>query len=234
MLENSTLTCRMWRIHQRNISTDLQEDIFIDQNKYELYFWSYMAISTLFGNSFLGIIWHFERFGGDTQKRSLQNRLASQIIVACILLMNSANILGANMSYRFASYDVLMLYIKIYRTIHFILLDFIILHTLVVYLQVVVWKRLREFNEELIIRALWKSLYFGNLALSMLCPMHEKIELYFYLIGGSTLPRQSHVAETSQTVTRYINFFPNHSNLYKYVYQFYMEISILQMDLWLP
>ena len=109
MLENSTLTCRMWRIHQRNISTDLQEDIFIDQNKYELYFWSYMAISTLFGNSFLGIIWHFERFGGDTQKRSLQNRLASQIIVACILLMNSANILGANMSYRFASYEVLML-----------------------------------------------------------------------------------------------------------------------------
>ena len=107
MLENSTLACRMWRIHQRNISTDLQEHIFIDQNKYEIYFWSYMAISTLFGNSFLGIIWHFERFGGDTQKRSLQNRLASQIIVACILLMSSANILGANMSYMFASYEVL-------------------------------------------------------------------------------------------------------------------------------
>ena len=84
----------------------------------------------------------------------------------------------------------------------FTLLDFITLHTLVVYLQVVVWKRLREFNEELIICALWKSLYFGNLALSMFCPLEEKIDLYVYLVGGGKQPVQSHVAEAPQTVTR--------------------------------
>ena len=197
MHENLTLTCRIWRFKDWNISSDLQENIYIDQGEYDFYYW---AITTLFGNCFLGIIWHFERFGGDPQKRSLQNRLASQIIVACILFMNSTNFLGANMSYRFASSEMLMLYIKIHRTIHFTLLDLITLHTLVVYLQVVVWKRLREFNEELIIRALWKSLYFGNLALSMLCPLEKETDLYVYLIGGSKQPAQSHVAEAPQTV----------------------------------
>ena len=156
-----------------------------------------------------GII-HYERFGGDPQKRSLQNRLASQIIVACILFMNSSNFVEVNLLYRFASSEVLLLHAKIHRAIHFILLDLITLHTLVVYLQVVVWKRLREFNEELIIRALWKSLYFGNLALSMLCPLGEKMDLYLFIIGGNRQPAQSHVAETPQAVTRWVRIFPNY------------------------
>ena len=207
MHEDLTLTCRIWRFKDWNISKDTQEKIYTDQHEYFYYYW---AITTLFGNGFLGIIWHFERFGGDPQKRSLQNRLASQIIVACILFMNSSNFVEVNLLYRFASSEVLLLYAKIHRAIHFILLDLITLHTLVVYLQVVVWKRLREFNEELIIRALWKSLYFGNLALSMLCPLGEKIDLYLFIIGGNRQPAQSHVAETPQAVTRWVRIFPNY------------------------
>ena len=205
MNEDLNLTCRIWRFQRWNVSKDLQGVIFNDHHDYgpTTTIWPYyLAISTLFGNGFLGTIWHFERFGGDPQKRSLHNRLASQIMVACMLFMNSTNFLRTNLSYRFASSEVLRLYLKIHRTIHFTLLDLITLHTLVIYLQVVVWKRMREFNEELISRALWKSLYLGNFALSMLCPKEEKTDLYFYLIGGSEQPRESHVAETPHTVTR--------------------------------
>ena len=203
MSEIFTVSCRVWRLWQLNISHNLKEELLIVEHKYDSLLWISVIILAIFGNLFLGIIWHFERFGGDSKKRSLQNRLASQIIIACLLLMNSSNFSALNLFYRFANYEVLLLQIKVHRAILFIVVDLIFLHTLVVYLQVVIWKRLRECNEELIIRVTWITIYFGNLALSILCPMEEKIDLYFYLIGrgGINLTKQSHVAEEPQIVS---------------------------------
>ena len=201
MLEDLYVSCRVWRIWQRNISDDL-EGHFLDVNHYHYYYlWTSIIILTVFGNLLLGVIWHYERFGGDSQKRSLQNQLASQIIIACLLILNNGNFSPLNLPQRFASYD-LWLHLKLQRALYLILLDLIVLHTLVVYLQVVVWKRLRECNEELIIRATWITSYSGNLALSLLCPVEEKIQLYSYLIGGSRVPINSHVAEIPQIVAR--------------------------------
>ena len=203
MSEIFTVSCRVWRLWQLNISHNLKEELPYVGHKYDSLLWISVIILAIFGNIFLGIIWHFERFGGDSKKRSLQNRLASQIIIACLLLMNSSNFSALNLLYRFANYEVLLLQIKVHRAILFIVVDLIFLHTLVVYLQVVIWKRLRECNEELIIRVTWITIYFGNLALSILCPMEEKIDLYFYLIGrgGINLTKQSHVAEEPQIVS---------------------------------
>ena len=203
MSEIFTVSCRVWRLWQLNISYNLKEELLNVGHKYGSLLWISVIVLAIFGNIFLGVIWHFERFGGDSKKRSLQNRLASQIIIACLLLMNSGNFSALNLLYRFANYEVLLLQIKVHRAILFIVVDLIFLHTLVVYLQVVIWKRLRECNEELIIRVTWITIYFGNLALSILCPMEEKIDLYFYLIGrgGINLTKQSHVAEEPQIVS---------------------------------
>ena len=72
----------------------------------------------------------------------------------------------------------------------------------VVYMQVVVWKRLRECNEELIIRTTCITIYLGNLVLSLLCPIEEKIKLYLYVIGGSPMPLRSHVAGEHQIFSK--------------------------------
>ena len=203
MPEDFSVSCRVWRLWQLNISHNLKEELLNVGHKYGSLLWISVIVLAIFGNIFLGVIWHFERFGGDSKKRSLQNRLASQIIIACLLLMNSSNFSALNLLYRFANYEVLLLQIKVHRAILFIVVDLVFLHTLVVYLQVVIWKRLRECNEELIIRVTWITIYFGNLALSILCPMEEKIDLYFYLIGrgGINLTKQSHVAEEPQIVS---------------------------------
>ena len=200
--ENISLSCRVWRFWHYNISKGFREELLIEEHKYDSLLWTSVLITSLFGNLLLGVICHFERFGGDSKKRSLQNRLASQIAFSSMLIMNSRNFFLLNLSYRFASYEILMLYIKLHRAIYFINLDLITLHTLVVYLQVVVWKRLKEFNEELIIRAVWITLYLGNTTLSFLCPLQEKMDLYFYLIGGNKQPTESYVAENLPIVSR--------------------------------
>ena len=202
MLEDFSVSCRVWRFWLRNVSDDLRSQFIDVDHNYYCYLWTSIIIQTIFGNLFLGVIWHYERFGGDSKKRSLQNRLASQIIIACLLILNNSNFSPLNLPKRFASYELWLLYIKLQRALQLIILDLIVLHTLVVYLQVVVWKRLRECNEELIIRATWTTIYFGNLALSLLCPIEENIQVYFYLIGGSKMPIESHVAEIPLTVAR--------------------------------
>ena len=202
MLEDFSVSCRVWRFWHRNVSDDLRSQFIDVDHNYYCYLWTSIIIQTIFGNLFLGVIWHYERFGGDSKKRSLQNRLASQIIIACLLILNNSNFSPLNLPKRFASYELWLLYIKLQRALQLIILDLIVLHTLVVYLQVVVWKRLRECNEELIIHATWITIYSGNLALSLLCPLEENIQLYFYLIGGSKMPINSHVAEIPLTVAR--------------------------------
>ena len=202
MPEDLPVSCRVWRLWQQNISDDLKGQLIPMDHNYYYYLWASIIILTIFGNLFLGVIWHYERFGGDSKKRSLQNRLASQIVIACLLILNSSNFSPLNIPKRFASYEVWLLHMKLQRALHLILLDFIVLHTFVVYLQVVVWKRLRECNEELIIHATCITIYLGNLVLSLFCPIEEKIKLYLYVIGGSPMPIKSHVAGEHQIFSK--------------------------------
>ena len=201
MSQQFTVSCQVWEVLQQNISKDLEADLVDEGHNYGNFLCTSIIIQSVFGNLLLGVIWHYERFGGDSKKRSLQNQLASHIIIACLLIMNSTNISPLNQEKRFASYEVLMLYTKVRRALPFIELDLIVLHTLVVYLQVVVWKRLRECNEELIIRATCITIYLGNLVLSLFCPIHENIKLYLYVIGGSP-PLKSHVAGEPQIFSK--------------------------------
>ena len=48
-------------------------------------FWMSWFLNLTLGNALLLGVWHYERFGGDPQKRSLQNRLVSEIAISGLL-----------------------------------------------------------------------------------------------------------------------------------------------------
>ena len=76
------------------------------------------------------------------------------------------------------------------------------LHTLIIYLQVVIWKRVKEFNEELIIRVVCRAIYLSLMALTYLCPTMEKIDIYFFLTGGGQRPINSYVGESDYSFAK--------------------------------
>ena len=49
------------------------------------FFWMSWFLNLTLGNALLLGVWHYERFGGDPQKRGLQNRLVSEIAVSGLL-----------------------------------------------------------------------------------------------------------------------------------------------------
>ena len=70
------------------------------------------------------------------------------------------------------------------------------------YLQVVIWKRVKEFNEELIIKVVCRAIYLSLMALTYLCPSVEKLEIYFFLTGGGQSPIDSNVGESDNSFSR--------------------------------
>ena len=113
MSHQFTVSCQVWEVVRQNISKNLEAELVDEGHTYGYFLWTSIIIQTFFGNFLLGAIWHYERFGGDSKKRSLQNQLASHIIIACLLIMNSNNISPLNQAKRFASYEVLVLYTKV-------------------------------------------------------------------------------------------------------------------------
>ena len=92
----------------------------LEYHQYNHWIWASIGICSVLGNIFLAAIWHFERFWGDTQKRSLQNRLASQLVIACMLIMNVTNLGFVLIFYRLASFQVLVIGAKFLRGLHLV------------------------------------------------------------------------------------------------------------------
>ena len=109
MTQQFTVSCQVWEVLQQNVSKYLEAELVDEGHNYGYFLCTSIIIQTVFGNLLLGVIWHYERFSGDSKKRSLQNQLASHIVIACLLIMNSNNISPLNQEKRFASYEVLML-----------------------------------------------------------------------------------------------------------------------------
>ena len=76
------------------------------------------------------------------------------------------------------------------------------LHTLIMYLQVVIWKRVKEFNEELMIKVVCRAIYLSLMALTYLCPTAENLDIYFFLTGGGHSPITSNVGESDNSFAR--------------------------------
>ena len=112
-------SCRLWRFFNITIKDDTEKQL--EYHQYNHWIWASIGICSVLGNIFLAAIWHFERFWGDTQKRSLQNRLASQIVIACMLIMNATNLQCVLIFYQLASFQVLVIGAKFVRGLHLVL-----------------------------------------------------------------------------------------------------------------
>ena len=109
-------SCRLWRFFNITIKDDMKKQL--EYHQYNHWIWASIGICSVLGNIFLAAIWHFERFWGDTQKRSLQNRLASQIVIACMLIMNATNLECVLIFYPL---EVLVIGAKFLRGLHLVL-----------------------------------------------------------------------------------------------------------------
>ena len=116
---SSHTSCRLWRFFNITIKDDMEKQF--EYHQYNHWIWASIGICSVLGNIFLAAICHFERFWGDTQKRSLQNRLASQIVIACMLIMNATNLQCVLIFYQLASFQVLVIGAKFVRGLHLVL-----------------------------------------------------------------------------------------------------------------
>ena len=130
-----------------------------DRFYHDIVNWTSLTITfTLVFALFAGII-HYEWYGEDSQKRSLGNRLVSHAALAAIF-ENFWRHLGIILvRYNLGS---LMVY-KIVWKIHMVFMLnqgwLINLHTVLRYFQVVIWKRIREINEDLSTRIILITFY---------------------------------------------------------------------------
>ena len=113
-------SCRLWRFFNITIKEGMEKQLDLEYHQYEHWIWPSIGICSVLGNILLVAIWHFERFWGDTQKRSLQNRLASQLVIACMLIMNVTNLGCVLIFYRLASFQVLVIVVKFLRGLHLV------------------------------------------------------------------------------------------------------------------
>ena len=123
--------------------------------------WTSNILTFTVGNALLGSIVHYEWYGGDPQKRSLGNRLGSHLVLclmaAYMLKMGRITLLRYGTGRRHQLiHDLIM-------ALHYICFLcacwFANAITSLRYIQVVIWKRVREINEELTMRAIGISFY---------------------------------------------------------------------------
>ena len=92
--------------------------------------WTSWLTSLVLGNSLLGAIIHFEWFGGDQQKRGLQNRLVSEMLIATILGINCFHLYFPAKEFDIIGPVVLETLIKIRRGFQFVAITLMIFHSL--------------------------------------------------------------------------------------------------------
>ena len=76
-----------------------------------------------------------------------------------------------------------------YRGFLFIPITFMTTHTAVMYWQVVIWKRVKEFNEELAISCISRAIYAQGLMITLVFPIDTEMELKFIGLKPMTLPK---------------------------------------------
>jgi len=121
--------------------------------------WTAFTLDTTLSNAMLLGIIHYEWYGGDPQKRSVGNRLISSAAIACLLESSFRQIAIVLLRYGLANEMVLEILFFFFLTFLQPAFWFINIHTALRYLQVKVWKRAREINEDVAMRIIVFSVY---------------------------------------------------------------------------
>ena len=91
--------------------------------------WTSWFITLTLGNSFLVALVHYEWFGGDPQKRSLQNQLVSEVTMAGLLSLNTFHLQFLALELNLIGPFILELTMKIHRGCILAGVAFTVLHT---------------------------------------------------------------------------------------------------------
>ena len=140
--------------------------------------WTAIFLIFALGNTSALFVIHFERFGGDWQKRGLNNRLYSNAIVAIMALNNTVIILWIIWM---AEIDCPLLYIfltKIARAAAVSVAIFMTVNTCVTFWQAYVWLSIKEMNDQLLDKAITTSTYGISLTISLFLPIHQGTYMY--------------------------------------------------------
>ena len=122
---------------------------------------------TALNNVLLLAIIHYERFGGDPQKRGLGNRLISAIFWTLLFIIDTQFL------HLFDHFPWAVAAVR--RSLIISVPMFINLHSMVMYLQVVVFRQVKEINDELAATCLRRAVHLGSLWFSVTFPLDDVI-----------------------------------------------------------
>ena len=122
---------------------------------------------TALNNVLLLAIIHYERFGGDPQKRGLGNRLISAIFWTMLFFIDTQFL------HLFDHFPWAVAVVR--RSLIISVPMFMNLHSMVIYLQVVVFRQVKEINDELAATCLRRAVHLGSLWFSVTFPVDDNI-----------------------------------------------------------
>ena len=143
---------------------------------FDILYWTWAAIIISFGIPMNCLIVHYEWFGGDPQKRSLSNRIISSSVIANISAGISMHTFTAMIRWRIGTAAFQAVFFKMYIGCTYAAFTFANLSTIVRFVQVVIWKRVMEIDEELAAAVINRSVVCVCFLLGSLC--HPEFKLY--------------------------------------------------------
>ena len=125
---------------------------------YDTLLWTFALINWTIGLSMMMGILHYERFGGDPQKRGLANRLISCGILSLLAQCICLQLILILIRFDVGSYNVYMILLRGYVGLNFSTMGFVEMNFILRYLQIFVWGRVKEINEELAIQCIARTM----------------------------------------------------------------------------
>ena len=159
-------------------TTELWGHVGIPMSPFEAILWLLRIVVTMAVNSLLVAIIHYERFGGDPQKRSLINRLTSDMVWTIIFQLGLSLIWQVGYKAKLLSSNYIHFVMHARRALYISLLMFLNLQSLVLYCHVVIYKRVMEINDELCSSFLRRATYMGCFWLSFTTPLDKLMKKY--------------------------------------------------------
>ena len=161
---------------------------------YDAILWTFSILNWTFGLAMILGILHYERFGGDPQKRSLGNRLISSGILSLLGQCVCAQLNLVLIRLDIGTYNIYMTLLRGYVGLGFSTMGFVEANFVLRYLQIFVWGRVKEINEELAMRCIGRSMILVAIAIGY-C-INFNIPMITFFMTFSTLHKKTIAVET--------------------------------------
>ena len=127
-------------------------------NTFDAFMWMSSFAAWSIGSLLMFGIIHYEKYGGDPQKRSLGNRLISCAVQCLVVFSLCWQLLMILFRYDLANVHVYMALVRCYMVLTIAAIIFVETSVALRYLQIFVWERVKDINEKLAIKAISRSI----------------------------------------------------------------------------